>query len=203
MPKINEDELYQDYLTKVYHDTSGYLTYSTQEKEFFSKTHVCTTYGELLYPGVKKLLQNITIGPDDIFLDLGSGLGKCAMQVFMQTDLRKVIGIEASKALYDQVVLVEKRIKADFPIFWEKQRQLIYLCDNFIQADWQGATIVYTCSTSFTQELLVSIANKVNEQKQVKQVLSLRSIPNLRLPLKKTFEVECSWDTSSVYYYSE
>lgn len=200
--KRNEDELYQEYLAKVYRDTSGYLTYPPEQKEFFTKTNVCTTYGELLYPGVKKMISEMNLQPTDVFLDLGSGLGKCALQIFMQTNLPKVIGVEASQALVDQAHKVLKQVKSDFPLFWDNNRELNLMCDNFLHADWDGATIVYTCSTSFTDELLQGIAKKINAHPKIEQVLSMRAISNLNLPLKKVIQVECSWDTSQINVYS-
>ncbi len=147
------------------------------------------------------MLKQITLSSDDVFLDLGSGIGKCALQVFMQSDVHKVVGIEAALPLHEQALHVSQQVKSDFPLFWENERQLNYTGENFLQANWQQATVVYTCSTCFTQELLVAIANKINLQPTVKQVLSLRPLPTLKMPLKKVFSVECSWDSALCFQY--
>jgi len=202
MTLMNDDELYQGYLAKVYQHTQGYQSYSLPQQARYSKTNVCITYGELLYFSVKKILQALILRPEDIFLDLGSGLGKCALQVFMQTDLNKVIGIEASSALHEQAQIVQLQVVADLPFFWEQDRELIFVRDNFLEANWQDATIIYTCSTCFTQELLMAIGDKINQQPSVKQVLSLRPLPTLQMRLKKVFVVECSWDSALCFYYS-
>ncbi len=200
MSTLIDDELYQGYLTKVYQHTHV-KNYSPSEREAFTQENVSITYGELLYPSVKKMLKQIALRSDDVFLDLGSGIGKCALQVFMQSDVHKVVGIEASNLLHEQALKICQQVKTDFPFFWFDDRQLNFIGDNFLKANWQQATVVYTCSTCFTQELLVAIGNKINQQATVKQVLSLRPLPTLKMPLKKVFSVECSWDSALCFVY--
>ncbi len=197
----NIDELYQGYLAKVYQHTQGYQRFTSEQHQTLAKDNVCITYGELLYPSVKKLIRMLSLTSQDVFLDLGSGLGKCMLQVFMQTNLKKVIGIEASVALCQQTQMVLATVKNDFPFYWENGREISQMSGNFLTCDWQDATCVYTCSTCFTQELLVSIGNKINRMPQIQKVCSLRPLPTLQLPLKKIFTVECSWDSALCFYY--
>lgn len=202
IPQIPEDELYQGYLTKVYQHTQGYQQYSTVEQAQFAKDKICVTYGELLYPSVQKLIKRLVVEPDACFLDLGSGLGKCALQVFMQTAIKKVIGIEASGAVCKQSLSVVEQVKSELPFLWEERRSLSFICDNFLEHDWQEATIVYSCSTCFTEALLIAIGDRINSEPSVQQVFSLRPISSLtRLPLQAVFGVECSWDSALCFYY--
>jgi len=197
----NEDELYQGYLAKVY--SKPVLTSpSSKEEDALIQAGICITYGELLYPSVKKLLHIARLAPTDIFLDLGSGLGKCVLQIFLQTALQKVIGIEAIPALHQQACQAQEQMQAALPFLWEN-RTLDLVEGNFLEKDWQGATIVYSCSTCFDRRLLNAIGHKINEEKQVQQVFSLRALPTLkRLRLKKVFVVECSWDSALCFYYT-
>lgn len=201
--KIIDDELYQGYLAKVYQDTRGYQRYSVAENQMYQQSGVCITYGEVLYQSVKKIINVMSQQQNEVFLDLGSGLGKCALQLFMQTDLKKIFGIEASQILHAQAMTAVRQVNSDFPCFWEEGRTLSLICDNFLHADWHGATIIYSCSTCFTQELLIAIGNKINQQPQVKQVFSFRPLPSLKIPLKKVFTVECSWDSALCFFYEK
>lgn len=204
MNKEAIDSLYQGYLTKVYQHTQGYICYSKTELESFKQHNISQTYGELLYPSVQKMLSQFNPQPEDIFLDLGSGLGKCALQAFMQTPVKKVIGIEAADALFAQAIKVREQAEQDFPFFWDNDRTLSLRHENFLTADWQGATLVYTCSTCFTQSLLAEIGRKINQETCVQQVISLRPLPTLtRLPLKSVISVECSWDSSLGFHYGQ
>lgn len=202
MNKEAIDSLYQGYLTKVYQHTQGYIAYSKAELEYFKQHNVSQTYGELLYPSVQKMLAQFHPRPEDVFLDLGSGLGKCALQAFMQTPVKRVIGIEAADALFAQAQRIAEQVKQDFPFFWDNNRTLSLRHENFLTADWQDTTLVYTCSTCFTQSLLAEIGRKINQHTSVQQVMSLRPLPTLtRLPLKSVISVECSWDSSLCFHY--
>jgi hypothetical protein len=200
---VNELELYQGYLKKVYRHTHGYQQYAQNELAVFAKDKICITYGELLYPSVKKMLNTLSIHESDIFLDLGSGLGKCASQLFIESPFKKIIGIEASPVLHQQALNAYRQINLDFPYLWDDNRVFELICGNFLETTWQGATIVYTCSTCFTPELLIAIGNKINTEPTVKQVMSLRPLPTINLPLKTVFAVECSWDSALCFYYSD
>ena len=106
------DELYQAYLAHVYQHVEQPL--------LVGKVSGSLTYGEMLYPSVKKLLNKLQIESNDIFLDLGSGLGKLVLQVWMQTILKSVIGIEAREELSRQTNEVVHQIYQGFPFFWGK-----------------------------------------------------------------------------------
>jgi len=203
MDKVAIDLLYQGYFSKVYQHTHGYIAYSKAELAVFDQENVSQTYGELLYPSVRKMLAEYKSKETDVFLDLGSGLGKCALQAFTQTPVKKVIGIEAADGLFAQSTVAYERLKNDFPFFWNDNRQLELRHGNFLTADWQDTTLIYTCSTCFTQNLLAEIGRKINQHTSVQQVISLRPLPTLeRLKLQNVFSVECSWDSSLCFHYS-
>lgn len=163
---------------------------------------VCPAYGELWYYSVKKIIRRLALSSEDVFLDLGSGLGKCALQIFMQSNAQKVIGIEAVKQSHQWALLLKERCQAKCPFFWEEGRSLVFYEGNFLDYSWQEATVVYTCSTCYTSELLCAIGNKINQETQIQQVLSLRPLPTLsRLRMYQVFPVECSWDSALCFHY--
>lgn len=187
------DELYQAYLAAVYEKLNT---------PAMSKAGGSLTYGEMLYPSVKKLLAKLSLRSQDSFLDLGSGLGKLGIQVFMQSQVHQVRGIEMQSELSSIACDALQTIKKEFPFFWEKDRTLEFLQGDFLTLPWRHASVVYCCATCFRPELLHAIGDKLNQETSVQQVLSLRPLPTLtRLPLKEVFTVECSWDSALCYYY--
>ncbi len=199
---MTDDELYQGYFEKVYQHTNVQQHYSFQESEELAQSGICVTYGELLYPSVKKMIQRMNLTDKDVFLDLGSGGGKCALQVFMQTEAAKVIGIEAAPQLHNLAFQSASQMKTDFPFFWEGGRDCLFLQANFLQVSWDEVTTIYTCSTCFSDALLVAISEKINQTKNIKKVFSLRPLPTLKIPLIDVFQVECSWDSALCFFYS-
>lgn len=197
-------QLYQAYFDNVYQDLNPYQAFSKNEFKKLQQENICATYGELEYFSAIQLFKIATINEEDIFLDLGSGNGKLVFQAFLQTPAKLCLGIEAVKGLVKQAKRVQSKLLNDIPdLNLDKNHQIQFKLDNFLNCDWQGATIVYTCSTCYTKSLLIAIGNKINETHSVQKVFSLRPLPTLtRLKLKRVFSVECSWDTALCFYYS-
>ncbi|MGD9592919.1 MAG: hypothetical protein AB7V32_10400, partial [Candidatus Berkiella sp.] len=121
----------------------------------------------------------------------------------MQTDVRKVIGIEAAISLHQQAIDCISQVKADLPFYWEHNRDCEFIQDNFLHVSWDEATVIYSCSTCFTQSLLIQIGNKINHTPNINKVFSLRPLPTITMPLKGVFQVECSWDSALCFFYSQ
>lgn len=197
------DELYQAYLANVYQGVQRVPRPKT-DREYWRQRKVSPAYGEMLYPSVKKMMNKFCSLSAGGFLDLGSGLGKLALQIFMQSGIKKVLGIEALTELSEQAKNVVRRVRVDCPFFWEDSRDLRLVTGNFLTEDWEGASIVYACSTCFRTELLEAIGDRINVEMEIKQAFTLNPFPTLkRLTLKEVFTVECSWDTALCYHYTE
>lgn len=194
---------YQTFLSDVYKEASAHRVHSQSQIEDYQTQHICHTFGELLTPSLIKVLNTINITPEDVFLDLGSGMGKLALTVYLRTQMNHVIGVEGSKEYHVQAVNIFQNLRQQVPDLFSKGK-LDLILGNFLDFDFNQASIIYSCSTCFTQELLWLIGDKINQSPNVKQVLSLKPIANLdRLPFKKAIAVECSWDSALCYYYSD
>lgn len=196
------DKLIYSYVESLYQHSIGFQNYSEDRKDHYMSKDICYVYGELLYPSVVKMINKLKLDKDDVVLDLGSGLGKFTLQVFLRSNIEKIIGIEATEPLYKQSIEKIEKAKHDLPFFWEN-RTLTLIDSNFLEQDWNVANIVYTCSTCFTQELLEKMGDKMNETPSIEHALSLRPISTLtRLKLKDVFSIECSWDSALCFWYS-
>ena len=76
-----------------------------------NKTDIDSTYGEILPNAVSKLINNLTIKEDDVFVDLGCGNGKVVVQFYLQTPVKESLGIEFSTTRYNQAKKVLENIK--------------------------------------------------------------------------------------------
>ena len=195
---MNEKQLYQNYLHQLYH---FHVDIGANSEDDYGSNLVCDTYGELLFASVSKLIQIIKPSADDMFLDMGSGIGKLATQVFLQTEITRVLGIEAAKSRNDVAIEACLKLKSQLPQLFAQKRELVFENGNFLNYDLLEVTIIYICSTCFTQELLLEIGKKINMLPNVTKVLTLKPIANLNLPFCKAIEVECSWDSALCYWY--
>lgn len=154
------------------------------------------TNGEILYPSAAKLLTALPLTHHDIFLDLGSGLGKFVQQVFSTTQVREAHGIEISEELHHQALLATKNIQQP------NHRKLNFIQGDFLEIPWPAPTVLFICATCYTQATLCAIGNIINHTPSIHTVMSLRPIPTLqRLPFKEVIRIECTWDTALCYVY--
>lgn len=196
------DKLLNAYVDSIYQQSKGFQSYSSEEKNNYMAKDICYVYGELLYASTLKLINKLNLNSSDTLLDLGSGLGKFTVQVFMASHVGHIVGIEATKPLFEQSQVMVEKIKSDVPFFWEPNRTLKLIYGNFLQHDWSPASAVYSCSTCFTRQLIGKIGDKINQTASIKNALSLRPIHTLeRLKLHQVFRVECSWDSALCYWY--
>lgn len=197
-----KDKLLNAYIDSIYQQSTGFQSYSSEEKNNYMAEDICYVYGELLYPSTVKLIKKLNLNESDTLLDLGSGLGKFALQVFVSSCVGNIVGIEATKPLFDQSQVMLGKLKKEVPFFWEPNRTLNLIYGNFLEQDWSPARAVYSCSTCFTRQLIGKIGDKINQTDSIQDALSLRPIHTLeRLKLHQVFRVECSWDSALCYWY--
>lgn len=187
-PKIFIDTLY----TAI----SGY-DLPAGEADEMSKCDGAPTYGEILPESLEKLLQELNVTKKDVFIDLGCGVGKAATQVYWQTPVRKSVGIELSKTRYDKAQGVKTELQNQNKL--DKSRQLEFQNKNIIDADLSDGTIVFMCSTCFSESLMKAILDKllVNKNKNLR-VVTLKQLPNNdRFTLQKTLTLPMTWSNGT------
>jgi hypothetical protein len=166
-----------------------------------TQNNVAQTYGEILYLSVDKLLAELAFTENDIFLDLGSGLGKIVLQCFLQTPVRESSGIEYFPQLHEQATTALQRVQRELPEFFHNNRSVKLLLGDFFEIPWTAATVVLTGSPCFSARFLKKLAQCLDTQPTLRSVVSLRPLPLTGFTLQKALRVECSWDTSLCYLY--
>ncbi len=183
---------YQKYLDGLYKDKSGYIGYQLEEKELSQKHQIDLTYGEIIYQGVDAIIDHLVFNEEDVFYDLGSGIGKVVLQLFLKTPVKKSIGIEASTARHNCAEEVFNVAKKEYQARFQDQREFKSIQGNFLLHPIVDATVVFTNSRCFNDEMLVDLAKILNNCPLLKQVISLQPM-SLKLPFKRTVGLECSW----------
>ena len=164
----------------------------------FEKTvSVPETHGEILDVGIEKLISMMRLSENDVFLDLGSGRGKVVQQVFLNSRAKEAVGIELLFDLHDAAKTAAEKIRKEI-----NNRRLTFLCGDFLKTPLPFATVLFINSTCFSQSMLRAIGKIINQTPTIRSVFSTRPITTLeRLGFKKTFYIECSWDTALCYVY--
>ena len=160
------------------------------------------TYGEILFSGVEKILKKITITDHDIFLDLGSGLGKVVLQVFMQTQVCKSIGIEINPQLHNSALKIIEKFQTKYAA--NSTRELHLICADFLETEILAATVILIGSPCYSAKLLAKIEKKIINLEHLHTIVSLKPLLNLQnFSFKQVFKVEGSWDDALCYIYQK
>lgn len=193
---LNTDILCHHYLNYLYHNIQGHGVNDRQDK------NVSETYGEILYESVDKLLSDIPLSDQDVFFDLGSGLGKIVIQVFLTSPVKEACGIEIIPELYAQSLMAAEKVQHELPGFYEKERKLTFLLGSFLDLPLTKATVILMGSLCFSPKLLGAVGEILDGLPHLHSVFSLRPIHTLkRLSLKKIIRIQCSWDVALCYVY--
>lgn len=193
----DRNALCQQYLNILYSNANEHRAHNSH------KENMSTTYGELLYPSINKILTKINLTPHDVFVDFGSGIGKAAAYMFLTSIVKEVYGIELLPQLHQQALTVADKIRQDLPAFYLDNRKLTFIHGDFLKISFPTATVVLIISTCFDQDLLYQLGNVINNTPSIHTVLTLRPMRNLqRLFFKEAVHVECSWDSALCYIYN-
>lgn len=184
-----------------------------------SNTDESETYGELELEGVEQILSKVTefgapLSVDDVFADLGSGIGQVALMVFLKTYTRRAVGIELvpqrhDKALaaYEQMQQALEELEGDenyrgtFPA---GSRELRFLQgdirDQMLWEHWADASVVFTCSILFLDDLIDGLREAfIANLKPGALVFSLKNLWGNHKDLAPliTFQAKTSWERSA------
>ena len=187
------NQLCEEYIRNLYQGISGFISYQPNEKQDNEKEDIYLTYGEITYPGIARLLDYAKLGPEDVFCDLGSGVGKVVVQAFLATPAKRCFGIEASQARYASSTQVLKRLREESPdLFMGGKRALEFYQGNFLRGDLGDTTVVYAGSTCYSTQLMSKIAEMIDNTPSIRCVMSLKPL-SCSLPLDTIIDVEATW----------
>lgn len=136
------------------------------------------TYGELRAAGVAAMLDFFAslspLGPDDVFVDLGSGRGRVPAQVVLQSPAHAV-GIELSLSRAAAAARLQGALQRRDE---ESSSRLALLQGDFREMKtWSSATLVYVNSAAFPAKLLFELRAAFQQLQPGSLVLTVRRLP--------------------------
>jgi len=94
---------------KYWKGITGYQI-SEQESARLRKKGNGPVYGEINFGSVERVHRILDVNNKDIFVDLGSGVGKVVAQTFLNTKCKLSIGVEVSKERHEKAEKAHTRI---------------------------------------------------------------------------------------------
>jgi precorrin-6B methylase 2 len=187
-------------MEKLYEGLSGFGV-AQNEYEIIRQQGGNPTYGEITYESTAKLLNILKITKDDVLYDLGSGVGKFIMQAYHNTPVKKAVGIELSSTRIQKANEAIARLQKQKKL--KKDKIIQFREENFANTDISDATVIYLCSTCFSEELMKIIIDKMKSCKNGLRVATLKTLPpDPSYRYIATYTLPMTWSSgSSVHIY--
>lgn len=182
------------YFTTLYAPYNGYLLAAANKQ---MKPDLALTYGEVAYLPFAALLSQVHPCPQDIYFDLGSGLGKSCLIAALSFKLTHCIGIELVSALHQAAVEVKQACGLSL------QRQITFRHENLLNTDLTNATIVYINATGFFGHFWHALVDKLQRELQTgtRIILTSKTLTNRHFIHLKQIPVEMSYGIAHANIY--
>jgi hypothetical protein len=144
-------------ISRLYREDHGYDSDPAGEARV-AATGSSATYGELMPAATEHLIHHLSLGPDDVFYDLGSGVGKVVLQVAMTAPVARCVGIEMMRRRHRIAQRMLERLREQDLL---RARECRLRCSDFMRARIGDATVVYTCSTAFSTKFMNQLAARL------------------------------------------
>lgn len=132
------------------------------------------TYGEITVLGVQQFIDAVPQGltSDDVFFDLGSGVGKSVFQVYLTTDASRASGVELAESRHLHGVRALSALRSISPEATSEAesqlvldgRELSLMHGDVLTADISRGTVFFVSSLAFPDFVLRGVAERFSSQ---------------------------------------
>lgn len=172
-----------------------YCTTSSEEEELARVGgELASGYGELTSQGFRTLANALELGTHDVFVDLGSGLGRAVILAAREFNVCESIGIELAETRHELALAALERETSSLPCAFHVGD----VCD---EAVWDllrehKTSVAFANNVLFGDELQQTLGRRIEDCDTIRAVAVLKPWPNgLRgfCTLPQTLCVESSW----------
>ena len=146
-------------------DTWRFPTPQTTSLKIRKNLDRSLTYGEIDPKSLYRALASLKLRRDDNFVDLGSGSGKVVLQAALQSNCKKVVGVEVVGDRHEDAMRAHANLMLTMP---EVARRITLIKDNFLNVDLSKTTVIYMANKVFQEPLPTDV------------LIMLKNLPNLR-----------------------
>lgn len=136
------------------------------------------TYGEITPRGFSTLAARMALAREDVYCDLGSGLGRTVMQAAREHGCRKSVGVELSSTRHNAAL---RLLDHERPAAFADRCELVQgdiadptLWPPTTDAPLAGVTCVYVASLLFNDELMRRLADRIEDCDTIRVVATLK-----------------------------
>lgn len=174
-------------IQQLYADIDGFEL-SRLEKQ--THPNLSLTYGEIDLESFLALLSLVKPSSQDVFYDLGSGVGKTVIAAAQTYQFKKAYGIETLKSLH-QVAEHKKSLST-------LKTEVNFKHQNVIEASWADADILFINIASFVAHSWHELCEKLIAHPASTIITCSKPLPKEHFDIQTT-QVLCSWGVVPAY----
>ncbi|KAJ1516309.1 Nucleosomal histone H3-Lys79 methylase [Coelomomyces lativittatus] len=187
-------------------DFPGSLFPSLSETSSFFTSLSDTVYGEINPNLVEQILTQVTLNPEDVFIDLGSGIGNVVMHVAARTECQ-AYGIEIQSNVAHLAQAYANEFKSRMRFFNRRMGTLQLLEGDFlthpsIPKVLAKAKVIFVNNYVFSPELNRSLLDLFLDVNEGTMIVSLKAFapPDLRISSRNIHSLEVLFDVKVVEF---
>eukprot|EP00441_Pelagodinium_beii_P015964 CAMPEP_0197672580 /NCGR_PEP_ID=MMETSP1338-20131121/79262_1 /TAXON_ID=43686 ORGANISM="Pelagodinium beii, Strain RCC1491" /NCGR_SAMPLE_ID=MMETSP1338 /ASSEMBLY_ACC=CAM_ASM_000754 /LENGTH=198 /DNA_ID=CAMNT_0043252707 /DNA_START=487 /DNA_END=1083 /DNA_ORIENTATION=+ len=149
-------------------------------------------WGTVTPSGIEALTSYLQIDSNDVFTDLGSGIGNVIAQMHCNTRLKTVRGIEfvTSRHLAAQANLETLKRRG----LLDPNRKILLVNGDVQEEDFSDSTVVLASCASWTDAILSSVQKLCEANQKLKYLITTQKLKNTSLRLLgEVWDMETSW----------
>lgn len=159
-------------------------------------------YGEVLFDEFIKVLQKIKPKKNNIFYDLGCGIGKPTIITALLFNLKKSVGIDILADLVFEAKSIAQKLKQIRP---DLKTEIEFRQDDIFTTDFSEADIIFSHATCFTEEQMEALEKKFLKLKKGTKIIivtkSLKKDEVFYLLEKENYAT--SWGKATFWLYEK
>ena len=155
-------------------------------------------YGEVLLSSWATVLLHVGLGPDDVFLDLGSGRGLLVLYTQLSCGVRRSIGVELSRERHAIATRALALLRTRDP---RAAAATEFRNEDMRATDLSEATCVFLMNADLPHKLVAAVWERLLQRERPCVVLTLyapRDVEASRLPPRETLSrIPQSWNSNT------
>jgi len=166
-------------------------------------------YGEITYEGMKALYQALDFQEDDVFYDLGSGVGKLTLYVALKGEVKRSVGLEigikrhavaedACSRLLEELQSRRGNQSSNLICTWSNPCVLLA---DIRENTYQDATVTVLNNLCLDKAVESRVLENLTKCPSLRRIICVVQIsPRPRFKLLRTVRVACTWAKVSVWH---
>ena len=196
-------DYYKKIFIDIYKEIDGYKI-SREARKKQSYYYIADTYGEVDFDSFYEILKLTEPKQNEIFYDLGSGVGKPSLTAYLGFNFSKIIGIEQLEDLYQSSkTALENLKKHSSNICQEKINcKIDFIHGDFNDYDFTDGDVIFINSYYYFYYQLSSglFLNKIKKLKKDSRIITTAMpIISNEFEIEKKGQFKFSWASEEIY----